>query len=556
MGVPDPWRRRIGCYLLLIVGCPALVAPLAASPSFAGAHSTAGRQDTTASGTTTALDRALFLPGVAIVVTDPTSGAIVAQTASNERGRFELAGLPAGTFTFTASLAGFADAVESPVRITPGAAVEINFDLTVLAVEEGIEVTAEAGTPLDVLDTPMLVETLEGELIDLLPVRGENFDALLPLLPGVVRGPNGRLSVKGGQATQTSLRVNSVNVSDPVTGEFGTTLPDDAVDSVTLLPNPYAAEYGGFSAGVTEVETRRGTDDWTWAVTNFFPSFRFRDSTLQGIGKFRPRLAVSGPLKPGRVHLAQSLQYRVVKTKVPVRPDTASDNQLESLDTFTQLDADLGDRHHLQATFSVFPRDIERINVDTFNPREVSPNIRQRGYNVTLADTAILSLAAFLETNVAFKRLDIDIYGAGTQPMVLHPEENSGNFFNDQHRETRTLQLREAVTVQRQNWAGDHVFKVGVDLLHARFSGVSVSRPVEVRRADGTLSQRITYGAASAQDVDSIDIGIFAQDRWDVNDVRSSSWALESTATASWKVSTSRPARARRSSACYPTGPA
>ena len=489
------------------------------------------------------------------MVTDPTSGAIVAQTASNERGRFELAGLPAGTFTFTASLAGFADAVESPVRIAPGAAVEINFDLTVLAVEEGIDVTAEAGTPLDVLDTLMLVETLEGELIDLLPVRGENSDALLPLLPGVVRGPNGRLSVKGGQATQTSLRVNSVNVSDPVTGEFGTTLPDDAVDSVTLLPNPYAAEYGGFSAGVTEVETRRGTDDWTWAVTNFFPSFRFRDSTLQGIGKFRPRLAVSGPLKPGRVHLAQSLQYRVVKTKVPVRPDTANDNQLESLDTFTQLDADLGDRHHLQATFSVFPRDIERINVDTFNPREVSPNIRQRGYNVTLADTAILSLAAFLETNVAFKRLDIDIYGAGTQPMVLHPEENSGNFFNDQHRETRTLQLREAVTVQRQNWAGDHVFKVGVDLLHARFSGVSVSRPVEVRRAGGTLSQRITYGAASAQDVDSIDIGIFAQDRWDVNDVCSSSWALESTATASWKVSTSRPARAR-SSACYPTGPA
>ena len=89
------------------------------------------------------------------------------------------------------------DAVESPVRIAPGAAVEINFDLTVLAVEEGIEVTAEAGTPLDVLGTSMLVETMEGELIDLLPVRGENVDALLPLLPGVVHGPNGRLSVKG-----------------------------------------------------------------------------------------------------------------------------------------------------------------------------------------------------------------------------------------------------------------------------------------------------------------------------------------------------------------------
>ena len=253
-------------------------------------------------------------------------------------------------------------------------------------------------------------------------------------------------------------------------------------------------------------------------MANFVPSLRFRDSTLQGIGKFRPRLTVSGPLQKGRVHLAQSFQYRIVKTKVPVRPETVNDSELESFDSFTQIDANLNERHLLQATFSVFPRNIRRINLDTFNPREVTPDMDQVGYNIAFSERAILFPAGFLETRVAFKRLHLDISGQGPLPMTLHPVENSGNFFNDQHRETRTFQLTETFTLQREGPGGNHVFKVGVDLMRATFDGVSVSRPVDVRRTDGTLSQRIVYGEATTQNVDSTDVGIFAQNRWRVND--------------------------------------
>ena len=210
---------------------------------------------------------------------------VVATTASDDQGRFELSELPPGVYVVSASLAGFDPVSRSPVQVTGGEPVAIDFLLIVSGVEEDVDVQGESGTPLDILDTPMMVETFDGELLDIVPVQGENFDTLLPLMPGVVRTLRGRLSGKGGLGTQTSLRVNSVNVTDPVTGEFGTTLPDDAVETITLLPNPYAAEYGGFSAGIAEVETRRGTDDWTWAVTNFFPSFRFRDGTLQGIAR-------------------------------------------------------------------------------------------------------------------------------------------------------------------------------------------------------------------------------------------------------------------------------
>lgn len=482
------------------------------------AHAEQGQVgDTAVSGVITTLDGDLRLEGVAITATDSSTGAVVGSSASNDRGRFEISNLPVATYSVTASLAGFAEMTQI-VSTLPGEAVEVNFDLPLAALEEDVDVEGRPGVPLDLLDTPMLVETIDGRLIDVVPIRGENFDALLPLLPGVVRDADGRLSVKGGQATQTSLRVNSVNVSDPVTGEFGTTLPDDAVDTVRLLPNPYAAEYGGFSAGVSEVETRRGTDEWTWSTTNFVPALRYRDSSLQGIEKFRPRLAFSGPLKEGRVFLAQSLQYRLVKTEVPIRPETANDTRLQSFDSFTQIDADLSARHLLRATFSLFPRDIDLVNVDTFNPREVSPNLRQRGFNLAVTERTVLSPRSFLETTFAYKELDIDIFGQGSQPMVLQPQMNAGNFYNQQARKTRTINFREALTLQLRNRTGEHVFKFGVELLDAAFDGESLSRPVEVRRVDGTLSQRITYGGATIQDVRNTDIGLFVQDRWRVND--------------------------------------
>jgi hypothetical protein len=43
-------------------------------------------------------------------------------------------------------------------------------------------------------------------------------DSLLPLMPGVVRGSDGRINMKRAQATQAGWLVNSANVMDPATG--------------------------------------------------------------------------------------------------------------------------------------------------------------------------------------------------------------------------------------------------------------------------------------------------------------------------------------------------
>jgi hypothetical protein len=55
--------------------------------------------------------------------------------------------------------------------------------------------------------------------------------------------------------------VNSASVTDPVTGESAINLPIEAVQSVEVLTNPYAPEYGQFTGAVTSVQTRSGSEN-------------------------------------------------------------------------------------------------------------------------------------------------------------------------------------------------------------------------------------------------------------------------------------------------------
>ncbi|HEY8535938.1 MAG TPA: hypothetical protein VIL25_05795, partial [Vicinamibacterales bacterium] len=85
----------------------------------------------------------------------------------------------------------------------------------------------------------------------------------------------------------------------------------------------------------------------------------------------------------------------------------------------------------------------------------------------------------------------------------------------DQERDVTSLQWVEALSFSR-NWRGEHVIKVGADLQRSHYNGTSVSRPVEIRRADGSLAELITFDPLSMQAVNGTELALFAQDRWRV----------------------------------------
>ena len=185
------------------------------------------------------------------------------------------------------------------------------------------------------------------------------------MLPGVVRGPDGRLRIKGGQPTQGALQVSSASLVDPSTGDFDLQLPGQSVESVEVLANPFAAEYGRFSTSVTQIRTRARHQ---------------RMGDQAGQSRAAARAAISAACarssracrfagRSGATACSCRRTCSSATSTTPVRslPDEP-EIKLKSFDSFTRVDGVISSRHTLGGGLIMFPREVEHLTMNTFRP--------------------------------------------------------------------------------------------------------------------------------------------------------------------------------------------
>ena len=494
-------------FLLVLSALNGVPAQASAARPAAGLH-----------GAITTQNGAVYLPGVVVTVADAATGAAVTEATSDATGQYRIAGLAPGTYTVRAALDGFSDAVKPSVLVAAGRDVELDLDLAIAKVAETVSV--QGGRHDIPLEASQALTTANGLALEIGPIRGDNFEALLPILPGVMRSPDGHVSIKGAAATQSSVQVDAANVTDPSTGTLGFDLPNDAVESVEVQTNPYAAEYGRFSSGVTTLNTTHGGSVWSVTPNGFIPRlYRSKDDwwNITGIRSFRPRVALSGPLVTDKVFLFATVLYRYLRTPVPDLPGEQF-TRFSEVKTFSRLDVNVSPRNLFNVTVATFPHQADFANLNTFNQSPVSTNMRQGGFNVAATDRVTLSSSRLLESTLAVKRFDVSIFGQGTADMNVAPDGNSGNYFNRQARQSTTYQWVESLTMTVKGRAGEHLIKLGSDLLQVGYDGTSVSSPVNVLGENGTRMERITFGGMTAQQVSSTEAAVLAQDHWRMND--------------------------------------
>src|SRR5262249_3269091 len=153
---------------------------------------------------------------------------------------------------------------------------EIALEMKVEVVKESVTVTGNANQ-VDAREASG-ANTVGESTVKNMANRSERIDGLLPLVPGVVRGPDGRVNMKGARATQNGSLVNSADVTDPATGVTAINIPIDVVASVHVLSTPYDPEYGKFTGAVSNVETRPGEfNKFRVSAQNFVPHLRRLD---------------------------------------------------------------------------------------------------------------------------------------------------------------------------------------------------------------------------------------------------------------------------------------
>src|SRR5262249_22009787 len=243
-------------------------------------------------GYVTTQGRTIPLGGVQVIVRNAVKDQ-AAPALSEGDGHFRFVALPEGRYTVLATLAGF-EPTEAAVVVTPGATTDVRLDMAIAAISQTVEVVGSASA-MATASTLAPSDSIGGTELD--QFTGGGFQAALRLLASIIEVPGG-VSIKGGRPSQASVQIGASTLVDPTTGLTTVSLPDDAIDSVAVLPNPYAVEYGRFSSGLVVIQTRRAGDTWRTRLNNLDPGFRTERGTMfqiTGINVFAPRLETAGP---------------------------------------------------------------------------------------------------------------------------------------------------------------------------------------------------------------------------------------------------------------------
>ena len=443
------------------------------------------------------------IPGVRVEL--KAGGVVVGSTRTDEKGRAEFRDLEAVRCELRAVKEGFDSVAESNVELPASVTLTMR-----PARRESVEVKG-AAAPLEA--GASAATEVAAQTVKELPGRPATLTDALPLLPGVVRVPGGGLMMSAAGEHRSALIVNSADVTDPATGQFGLTVPIDSVETMNVFQTPFLAEYGRFTAGLVSVETRRGGEHWKWELSDPFPDFIIRSYHLRGLRDATPRLNIEGPIVAGRLYFSEGLEYAARKTEVYELPFPFNQKKQEGVNSFAQLDWIASGKQLVTATVHVAPARMEYVNMNYFNPQETSPDAATNNYTATVGDKLTLG-GGLLDNTLSVTRFGARVWGQGTQELVITPDGNRGNYFAQQSRNALRASWTPVYSFGAVKWAGTHQFKTGAYLAESTDNGQVSERPFQIVDSSDQLLERVTFSTGQPFRKRDMEYAFFGQDHW------------------------------------------
>ena len=434
-----------------------------------------------------------------------------------EGGGFEFRGLIPGSYDLSCAALGYQPLIKKDIEVAEGQPPFIQVVLPrELIVRQQVEVKEKAGAVATETTAPPA--TISSGQLMTLPLVEQKFLAALPLVPGVIRTPDGKINIKGIAENQGMLLIDSAETVDPVTGSFSIQVPIDAVESVEVHKSAYQAQFGRFSGGLTSVQTKAPLDKWDWELNDFLPSPRIKGGHWVGIADDSPRLSFTGPIQKGKLTFSEYTMYDL--NNQPVRGLAWPRNEIkkQGFDSFTNIYYVSSPQNLVTANMKVFPLREQYANIDSFLQQSASSDYAQSGFSIGGTDRYMFSNGGVLTTLFQYTDFDSYAHGQGSQDMLLTPDDWQGNWFNGWTRAGRQQELLQNYQSGRKDWAGRHTLKVGGDFVHRSYNDLSKSHPVQLLRPDGSLAELITFQGAGELRAEDTELAVFTQDHWTLND--------------------------------------
>jgi len=481
--------RLLLCAVLLATAC--LVDPLyAGTPSVEGHVVDPG---------------GLPLPGVAVTLR-PDDGSPPLAATTDTSGRYEFDDVPLGRYELEASLDGFERAARRDLDVGRDV-IDLNLTLALAELHQDVTVVAQAPVNLIGAAEPNAPVTVTRAVMDVAMLPNMQFDDVLPLMPNVVRGPDGLIAVGGARAETGGLFVNGVTADNPLTGGAGVMLPLEAVETMQVYAGGAPAEYTHATGGVVAVTTRSGSDHFRMSLDSFFPRLFYTNGG--GIEYWDPNAGFGGPIVKGRITFQQGISYRYDRNSFTTLKGD-DHNVFNALYSWTQVDAKLSASQRLRVSLGADPRHTDRANITAFTPSDSAPHVDQGGWTGRVSD-AITAGHTVVELQASVLDTAATVEPHGSDPYIVSHQLASGSYFDLQDRRAQTVGGGMRVTWSPASGA---LITAGASINRARSDQTMDSGSVSMLRSDGSLSREISVLQPSSERVESTDVGVFLEGHW------------------------------------------
>lgn len=486
----------------------------------------------------TALDQSQApLPGVTVTVTRPDTGFTSLQV-TDASGSARFLALTPGTYDVTLALEGFSPVSRDALVLRVGENARFNVTMRASA-SETITVTADSAV-VDVHKSDSSTNIVP-EQIESLPIAERNFENLAFLTPGVQRERGGFRFISGGpvvgaggNASQSTIFINGVDMTDQVNGLSRARFSTDAVREFRVIANRFDAEIGGSAGGAISIITKSGTNDTKASVFGFF-----RDQALRSKGALdlqkndysrrQVGFTIGGPIARDKLFYFASLEQINEDSVVLFRPAGAFTATAEDISApfdqtlvFGTIDANFNasSTGGIKGVYEKFDR--ENFRVGGVVAEDAGQTLERRNWNITGEHNWSISSSSSNEARVQygarrfFEPTNSDAvaewYSSG------NTLQTGGNILGDLLGDGSTFELRDTFHHHLAAGKASHDIKVGASWQHVdeRFVLDTYERGLFIYLTDNkTLPLAYAYGVGSSDVSSDTDIyGVFVEDAW------------------------------------------
>lgn len=441
-------------------------------------------------------DQKAAVPGATVTARNVGTGQVRTATTSSQ-GTFRLASLPAGLYEISVDLTGFAKQTRK-AQVQVASTASLDFTMSVSGKTEEVTVVGEA--PLVQTTTSDVGQVITSRMVENIPLNGRKFQDLSLLVPGT-RSANyydptktevGGVSFGGGTGRNVIISVDGGDNNDGVVRGLLQQFSAEAIQEYKVTTQRYSAEFGRSTGGVVNVITKSGTNDVRGSVF-----YQWRNDSLNSKGYFEEQqdldkqpfkqqqfgATIGGPIKKDKAFYFLSYERNmrddsaIVDTGGELPAEEGPQDQPFRNNLLTaKLNWQLNDNNSLVARYSLEDQKTENDFIGGNTLASAGALNTNKIHSAVVKNTTTIGSSKVNDLLVMYQHFENNITANDPNtPGIQTPSFFFGaNLNTPQQTIQKRIQVKDDFAFRKENWGGDHDFKVGGELIRSHYGGFFV----------------------------------------------------------------------------------